>query len=132
MVYPTGPKVPREISSMTNTLRLDSTDKRLQFIQMLRDEAHRSAITFHKKSKLKLDQHSKLLSIHGISQAKIHKLIEYFGTFEAIEKSDFETLSDLIGAKDAKNIQNCYLKRYLSNLLWSLCHIPRIVFSAVF
>lgn len=90
------------------TLRLESTDKRLQFVQMLRDEAHRSAITFHKKSKLKLDQHSKLLSIHGISQAKIHKLIEYFGTFEAIEKSDFETLRELIGSKDAKNIQICY------------------------
>ncbi|HZF69819.1 excinuclease ABC subunit UvrC [Sulfuricurvum sp.] len=90
------------------TLRLESTDKRLQFVQMLRDEAHRSAITFHKKSKLKLDQHSKLLSTHGISQAKIHKLLEYYGTFEAIAKSDFETLRELIGAKDAKNIQNCY------------------------
>ncbi|MDD2368143.1 MAG: excinuclease ABC subunit UvrC [Sulfuricurvum sp.] len=91
-----------------DTLRLEGTDKRLQFVQMLRDEAHRSAITFHKKSKLKLDQHSKLLSTHGISQAKIHKLLEYYGTFEAIAKSDFETLQELIGAKDAKNIQNCY------------------------
>jgi excinuclease ABC subunit C len=91
-----------------DTLQLESTDKRLQFVQMLRDEAHRSAITFHKKSKLKLDQHSKLLSTHGISQAKIHKLLEYYGTFEAIAKSDFETLQELIGAKDAKNIQICY------------------------
>jgi excinuclease ABC subunit C len=91
-----------------DTLRLESTDKRLQFVQMLRDEAHRSAITFHKKSKLKLDQHSKLLSTHGISPAKIHKLLEYYGTFEAIAKSDFETLRELIGAKDAKNIQICY------------------------
>ncbi|MDD2265524.1 excinuclease ABC subunit UvrC [Sulfuricurvum sp.] len=90
------------------TLRLESTDKRLQFVQMLRDEAHRSALTFHKKSKLKLDQHSKLLSTHGISQAKIHKLLEYYGTFEAIAKSDFETLRELIGVNDAKNIQNCY------------------------
>jgi excinuclease ABC subunit C len=96
------------LHSAEDTLRLESSDKRLQFVQMLRDEAHRSAITFHKKSKLKLDQHSKLLSIHGISQAKIHKLLEYFGTFEAIGKSDFETLRELIGAKDAKNIQNCY------------------------
>lgn len=90
------------------TLRLESSDKRLQFIQLLRDEAHRSAITFHKKIKLKRDQQSKLLLVHGISQAKIHKLIEYFGTYEAIAKSDFETLCDLIGEKDAKNIQNCY------------------------
>jgi excinuclease ABC subunit C len=90
------------------TLRLESSDKRLQLVQMLRDEAHRSAITFHKKTKLKQDQSSKLLMVHGISQGKIHKLIEYFGTFEAIGKSDFETLCELIGEKDAKNIQNCY------------------------
>lgn len=91
-----------------NTFRLESSDKRLQFIQMLRDEAHRSAITFHKKIKVKRDQSSKLLMVHGISQPKIHKLLEYFGTFEAIAKSDFETLCSLIGEKDAKNIQNCY------------------------
>jgi len=90
------------------TLRLESSDKRLQFIQMLRDEAHRSAITFHKKTKLKLDQTSKLLAIHGISTPKIHRLLDYFGTFEAIAKSDFKTLSELIGAKDAENIQNYY------------------------
>ncbi len=89
-------------------LRLESSDKRLQFIQMLRDEAHRSAITFHKKTKLKIDQTSKLLAIHGISTPKIHRLLDYFGTFDAIAKSDFKTLSELIGAKDAENIQNYY------------------------
>jgi len=90
--------------------RLETTDKRLQFIQMLRDEAHRSAITFHKKTKLKQDHHSKLLTIHGISQAKIHKLIEYFGTFEAIANSDYKTLCELVGSKDAENIRNFYGK----------------------
>ncbi len=89
-------------------LRLESSDKRLQFLQMLRDEAHRSAITFHKKTKLKKDRQSKLLSVKGISEAKIHKLIEYFGTFEAIAQSDLDTLCDLVGEKDAKNIQNFY------------------------
>lgn len=92
------------------TLRLESSDKRLQWFQLLRDEAHRSAITFHKKSKIKLDQHSKLLNIHGITTPKIHKLLDYFGTFEAIAQSDFETLRDLIGTKDAKNIQIFYTK----------------------
>lgn len=90
------------------TLRLENTDKRLQFIQMLRDEAHRSAITFHKKTKLKIDQASNLLAIHGISTPKIHKLIDYFGTFDAIAKSDFETLRELVGEKDAENIQKHY------------------------
>lgn len=90
------------------TLRLESSDKRLQFIQKLRDEAHRSAITFHKKSKLKQDQTSKLLQIPGISAAKIQKLINFFGTFEAIAQSDFDSLATLVGIKDAKNIQIYY------------------------
>ncbi|MDD5051898.1 MAG: excinuclease ABC subunit UvrC [Sulfuricurvum sp.] len=99
------------LHTSNNTLRLESSDKRLQFVQMLRDEAHRSAITFHKKSKLRFDQESKLLNIHGISTPKIHKLLEYFGTFESIAKSDFETLCALIGEKDAKNIEIYYTSR---------------------
>lgn len=88
--------------------RLETTDKRLQFIQMLRDEAHRSAITFHKKTKVRQDHSSKLLAVQGIGQAKLHKLIEYFGTFEAIAHSDFETLRELVGENDARTIQNHY------------------------
>jgi len=92
------------------TLRLESSDKRLQWFQLLRDEAHRSAITFHKKTKIKQDQESKLLNIHGISKPKIYKLLEYYGTFGAIANGDFETLCELVGTKDAKNIQNFYAK----------------------
>jgi len=87
-------------------LRLNTTDKRLQFVQMLRDEAHRKAITFHKKTKLKHDQYSKLLSLHGITLPKVHKLLEYFGTFQAIHEAPMDTLIELIGSKDAKIIKN--------------------------
>lgn len=86
-------------------LRLNPSDKRLQFIQMLRDEAHRKAITFHKKTKLKQDQYSKLLSLHGITIPKVHKLLEYFGTFQAIHEAPLETLIELVGSKDAKIIK---------------------------
>ena len=88
------------------TYRLEPYDKRLQFIQLLRDEAHRSAITFHKKTKLKHDQESKFLSQKGITLPKIYKLLEYYGTFEAIQNGSYETLVELIGTKDAKVIQN--------------------------
>ncbi|MDQ1299244.1 MAG: excinuclease subunit [Campylobacterota bacterium] len=88
--------------------RLDTSDKRLQFIQLLRDEAHRCAITFHKKSKLKEDQSSHLLTIPGITPGKIQKLLTYFGTFDAIAKADFETIKELIGSLGAKNVHNYY------------------------
>jgi len=88
--------------------RLKTSDKRLQWVQNLRDEAHRSAITFHKKTKLKLDQESKLLSLHGISQAKIQKLLNHYGTFEALKSVTFSDISSLLNAKDAKTIKNFY------------------------
>jgi excinuclease ABC subunit C len=87
-------------------IRLEPSDKRLQFLQLVRDEAHRSAIAFHKKTKLKRDQETQLLSLKGISKPKIYKLLEYYGTFEAIKNSTLETLVELIGAKDAQIIQN--------------------------
>ncbi len=88
--------------------KLPNSDKRLQWVQNLRDEAHRSAITFHKKTKLKLDKESKLLTLHGISPAKIKKLISHFGTFEALKKLSIEEISSILNANDAKVIKNIY------------------------
>jgi len=89
-------------------IKLSQNDKRLQFIQRLRDEAHRFAITFHKKTKLKEDKESELLKLKGISEAKIKKLINYFGTFENIKNASLEELSTILNTKDAKNIKNNY------------------------
>lgn len=89
-------------------LRLETSDKRLQFIQLLRDEAHRCAITFHKKSKLKEDKTSNLLTIPGITPGKVQKLLTYYGTFEAIAQAQLSTLQELIGTIGAKNVHNYY------------------------
>lgn len=96
------------IHTRSDTYSLQTSDKRLQFIQKLRDEAHRSAITFHKKTKLKLDQHSDLLAVKGISKAKIQKLLNYFGTFEMIKKAEEAELAIVLNKKDAKTIKELY------------------------
>lgn len=85
-----------------------NSDKRLQWVQNLRDEAHRAAITFHKKTKLKQDQESKLLSLQGISQAKIVKLLNHFGTFDALRKLSIDEISEILNKNDAKTIKNIY------------------------
>ena len=96
------------IYTKNELFRLKTSDKRLQWIQNLRDEAHRSAITFHKKTKLKLDQESKLLSLHGISNAKIKKLLNHFGTFEELKRVSLEEISTVLSLKDANTIKNFY------------------------
>jgi excinuclease ABC subunit C len=96
------------IYTKTEIFRLKPSDKRLQFVQNLRDEAHRSAISFHKKTKLKLDKESQLLSLHGISQAKIKKLLNHFGTFETIKQLTIQEISEVLNTKDAKTIKKFY------------------------
>ena len=96
------------LHSKTNIFRLKNSDKRLQFIQNLRDEAHRSAINFHKKTKLKLDNESKLLTLKGISTAKVTKLLNHFETFEAVKNLTIEEISSILNAKDAQIIKNIY------------------------
>ncbi len=93
-------------------IKLSKSDKRLQFLQMLRDEAHRFAIEFHRKIKRKKDLELDLLKIKGIGKAKMTKLLNYFGTFENIKKAAFEELKSLLNEKDAKNIIS-----YFQNLL---------------
>ena len=88
--------------------RLKTSDKRLQWAQNLRDEAHRSAITFHKKTKLKLDQESQLLQLNGISQAKVIKLLTHFGTFEELKRVSIEEITSILNAKDAKTVKKYY------------------------
>ena len=96
------------IHTKESEFRLKESDKRLQWTQNLRDEAHRSAIGFHKKTKLKLDQESKLLTLKGISQAKIVKLLKHFGTFEALKKTNLEDISAVLSIKDANIIKKFY------------------------
>ncbi|NPA73985.1 MAG: excinuclease ABC subunit UvrC, partial [Epsilonproteobacteria bacterium] len=83
---------------------LQSDSKVLQFIQRLRDEAHRFAINFHRSQKQKQDRQIELLNQKGIGLAKVKKLLTYFGTFEAIYQASKDELSKVLNPKDAKNI----------------------------
>ncbi len=89
-------------------LKLPTSDQRLQFIQRQRDEAHRFAITFHKKQKRREDKQVSLLQIKGIGEAKVKKLLLYFGEFEKIKNANLEELKDVLNEKDAKLIRQYF------------------------
>jgi len=86
------------------TYNLLTSDQRLQFIQRQRDEAHRFVINFHKKQKRKEDKQVSLLQIKGIGEAKVKKLLLYFGTFDEIKNSSLEKLKEVLNEKDSKLI----------------------------
>ena len=83
---------------------LKSSDKRLQFLQKLRDEAHRFAITFHQKQKQKTMQQSKVLEVKGVGKAIQKRLLAYFGSFEGIKKASLDELEKVLSKDLAKSV----------------------------
>lgn len=79
--------------------RLAPSDRRLQFLQALRDEAHRFAISFHRAQKQKTMHQSELLEVAGIGAATQKKLLNFFGDFESIRKASIEDLAQIIPHK---------------------------------
>jgi excinuclease ABC subunit C len=88
--------------------KLSTSDKRLQFVQRQRDEAHRFVINFHKKQKRAEDKQISLMQIKGIGEAKIKKLLLYFGEFEKIRNASTEELKNVLNEKDAITIANYF------------------------
>ncbi len=96
------------IHTSEQSFNLSTSDKRLQWVQRMRDEAHRYAISFHKKTKLKQDQESKLLQTKGIGPAKLKKLLNHFGSFEELRTATQNDIADILGINDAISIKNLY------------------------
>lgn len=90
--------------NQNQSFHLPPSDKRLQFIQKLRDEAHRFAITYHQQKKRGRDMSLELQKIEGVGLATIKKLLLYFGTFEAIYSAMQEELEVTVGKKLGANL----------------------------
>jgi excinuclease ABC subunit C len=87
--------------TLEGRIELKPNDKRLHWIQRQRDEAHRYAITYHQNKKRKDDTQISLLNKKGVGKATISKLIQYFGTFEAIEKATYDEIEKVTNEKIA-------------------------------
>jgi len=101
-------KAADQLHTQDGVIKLPHSDKRLQWVQYMRDEAHRFAITFHQKTKRKRDQQSKLLNAHGITTAKITKLLKHFSTFEHVYSAEESEIASILNTTDAKTIKNLY------------------------
>ena len=92
--------------TINGILELKSNDPRLHWIQRQRDEAHRYAITYHQNTKRKEDTQISLLNKKGVGKATVKKLIDYFGTFEAIESATEEEIEKVTNKRTSKIIKN--------------------------
>ena len=69
----------------------------LFLMQKIRDEAHRFAITYHRKLRRKRNLESELDKISGIGKIRRENLLKKFGTIEKIKSATFEELLEVDG-----------------------------------
>jgi len=69
----------------------------MHFLQRLRDEAHRFAITVHRAKRAKGMGRSELDLIHGIGSTRKKALLHRFGSAKAVAESGIEDLSSVDG-----------------------------------
>ena len=69
----------------------------LLFLQRIRDEAHRSAITYHRKRRLMTYRRSVLEEIPGIGDKRRARLLKHFGSLKQIKAASVEELAAVPG-----------------------------------
>jgi excinuclease ABC subunit C len=85
----------------------------LHLLDRIRDEAHRFAITYHKKVRSRKTIKSELGEIPGIGQVRQKQLLKYFGAVEKIKEAEEEELAKApkMNRKSAQKVYRFYHNR---------------------
>ena len=73
----------------------------LLLLQRIRDEAHRFAVTFHRKARSMRDLRSELDRVSGVGPRRRRALLTSFGSLAGVRRATREELSAVVGAKAA-------------------------------
>ncbi len=90
-------------------IALDHHSPALHLIQKIRDEAHRFAVTFHRKRRTRRELASELLEIPGVGERTAMKLLEHFGSLSKLKSVSEAELSQVV-----THVQAGRIKAYLS------------------
>jgi excinuclease ABC subunit C len=91
-IYCPGDQYPLHISKQSPALKL---------LQQIRNEAHRFAISFHRKKRSTASLQSQLEGIPGVGEKTITKLLAHFGSIAQVKQATIETLEAHVGAQKA-------------------------------
>jgi excinuclease ABC subunit C len=77
----------------------------LRLIQMVRDESHRFAVTYHRKRREMRDRESELLEIEGVGARTRARLLEHFGSLRDVKAASMDALTAVVNASVAVKIR---------------------------
>jgi excinuclease ABC subunit C len=82
-------------------LRLPRRSPALRLLQQIRDEAHRTAITYNRKRRTMRTVTSELLKIPGVGPVKRRALLQAFGSLQGVREATLEQVAALEGFSEA-------------------------------
>ena len=90
--------------------KFEKNDPTLFFLQRMRDEAHRFAISAHRAKRKKGLKKSLLDQIEGIGSIRKRALLNHFGSARAVESASLDEIKSVDGVEDkvAKKIYNFF------------------------
>jgi excinuclease ABC subunit C len=89
---------------------LAENDPALLLVQRIRDEAHRFAVTFHRKARTMRDLRSELDDVPGIGPRRRRALLRAFGSLAGVRRATREELDAIVGAKAAGAVIDYFAK----------------------
>jgi excinuclease ABC subunit C len=91
-------------------IALDHHNPVLHLVQLIRDEAHRFAVTFHRKRRQIRDRATELREIPGVGERTTRRLLEHFGSLQAVKQADVAALSAVVTKNQAEAILQHFQK----------------------
>ena len=92
-------------------IALAPNDPALLLVQQIRDEAHRFAVTFHRRARTMRDLSSELDQVPGIGSRRRKTLLTAFGSVAGVRRATREELSAVVGAKLADAVLAFFASR---------------------
>ncbi|HEX3741238.1 MAG TPA: excinuclease ABC subunit UvrC [Terriglobales bacterium] len=89
---------------------LDHHNPVLHLVQLVRDEAHRFAVTFHRKRRQMRDRSTELREIPGVGERTTRRLLQHFGSLQAVKQADVAALSAVVTKNQAEAILQHFQK----------------------
>jgi excinuclease ABC subunit C len=80
----------------------------LQLVQRIRDEAHRFAVSRHRKRRARRTLRTELTDVPGIGPAKARLLLVEFGSLQGVRQADPEALVRAVGRRAAEALLTRY------------------------
>ena len=98
------------VEGQSDSIILSHHSPELQLLQQIRDEAHRFAITYHRKLRGKRNLESVLDHIDGIGPKRRKALWAHFNSLEAMKKASIDELAkvDSMNYKTAETLYNFF------------------------